>query len=164
MVRLKSRYILFEILYPNMDESEHFEDNFSMKNILLRHNKVTPEEITNRVIIQDIRRSLQLNFGDYGSGKASSLLQLKYFSNMTSTGILRCHREDIDLILSALMLIKKLDNRIPIIFNPVKISGTMKKIEQFAIRRSHKLMTLMQKDTSVSMNIFKDVTVDDNND
>lgn len=147
MVRLKSRYILFEVLYPF--ESSSLEEDVSLcsrKDILLSHHQVSPAEINIKLLLQEIRRSLQLNFGDYGSGKATSLLQVKYFSNMTSTGILRCHREDCDLVLTALTLMDKLGTVENIIINPVKVSGTIKKMEQYAGRRSQKLLSIIKQD------------------
>ncbi|QID83185.1 RNA-binding protein pop5 [Saccharomyces pastorianus] len=153
MVRLKSRYILFEILYPPTDIS--VEESLSKGDILLSHHRASPAEVSIKAIIQEIRRSLSLNLGDYGSAKCSSLLQLKYFSNRTSTGIIRCHREDCDLVIMALMLMSKIGDVGGLIVNPVKVSGTIKKIEQFAIRRNSKILNLIKCDNEFLINDFK---------
>ncbi|CAI1792028.1 hypothetical protein SEUBUCD646_0A00440 [Saccharomyces eubayanus] len=153
MVRLKSRYILFEILYPPADIS--VEESLSKGDILLSHHRASPAEVSIKAIIQEIRRSLSLNLGDYGSAKCSSLLQLKYFSNRTSTGIIRCHREDCDLVIMALMLMSKIGDVGGLIVNPVKVSGTIKKIEQFAIRRNSKILNLIKCDNEFLINDFK---------
>ena len=142
MVRLKSRYILFEILYPPTDIS--VEESLSKGDILLSHHRASPAEVSIKAIIQEIRRSLSLNLGDYGSAKCNSLLQLKYFSNKTSTGIIRCHREDCDLVIMALMLMSKIGDVDGLIVNPVKVSGTIKKIEQFAMRRNSKILNIIK--------------------
>lgn len=164
MVRLKSRYILFEILYPNsrdpVDQNQQLDASLK-RDILIRHHQASPSDITIKTIIQEIRRSLKLNFGDYGSGKAGSLLQVKYFSNMTSTGIIRCHREDCDLVTNALVLMNKISNTENIIFNPVKISGTIKKIEEYAIRRSKKLVIIMQQEEKSSIDDFRNISDDE---
>ncbi|KAG0668058.1 hypothetical protein C6P45_005109 [Maudiozyma exigua] len=142
MVRLKSRYVLFEITYP----SQTLTNNDCKQNLLLLKHKSSPKQINSKIIMQEIRRSLQLYLGDYGYGKVNSLLQLKYFSNNTSTGILRCHREDIDLLLTALFYINKLGDNTnnnyigKLVINPIKISGTIKKMEQFIIKRNDRLL------------------------
>lgn len=143
MVRLKSRYILFEVIYPPNLLID--SDSLSKRDIVLSHHKASPPEVSAKSIMQEIRRSLQTNFGDYGAGRVGSLLQVKYFSNNTSTGILRCLREDCDLLVAALVLINKINDVDGLIVNPVKISGTIKKIEQFSIRRSDKLLSLINK-------------------
>ena len=93
--------------------------------ILLDAHKVSPQEISAKSIVQELRNSLRLNFGDYGAARANSLLQIKYFSNSTSTGIIRCLREDVDLVLLALFFINSV-NGSNLIVNPVKVSGTIK--------------------------------------
>lgn len=151
MVRLKTRYILFEVILSphliNVDENEDQINtvHFTKHNILLSHHRPCPKEISNKTLLQEIRHSLQLNFGDYGLGKVGSLLQLKYFSNNTGTGILRCHREDVDTLVTALTLINRIGEVSNVIINPVKVSGTIKKIEQHSMRRSSKLISLLNK-------------------
>lgn len=166
MVRLKSRYILFEVLYPAAEINSHNCDDL----ILINH-KSSPVEISIKEIIHEIRRSLQQNFGDYGYGKVNSLLQIKYFSNNTSTGIIRCHREDADLLILSLFYINKIGNINNITINPIKISGTIKKIEQYSIRRSNKLLSLIKKYDKLNksdnvFNFFKDdfnnIEIDEN--
>lgn len=155
MVRLKSRYVLFELLYPPIKESEYERaDGIDTEEqvILLNHYRGTPSFVTAQVLIKELRRVLQFNFGDYGSGKLNSLLQLKYFSNTTSTGIFRCHREDVDLLLATLTLCDRVGELNGIIINPIKISGTIKKIENFSINRNHKLMdTIKQNNRSYDL-------------
>lgn len=167
MVRLKSRYVLFEvILSPHIshvdeDEREHETSPFTRHNILLSHHRPCPKEISIKTLIQEIRHSLQLNFGDYGSGKIGSLLQLKYFSNNTGTGIIRCHREDVDTLVASMTLINKVGDIENIIINPVKVSGTIKKIEQYSIRRSSKLLSLLnksRKQTALKVNLIDNFT------
>ncbi|SCW01387.1 LAFE_0D11452g1_1 [Lachancea fermentati] len=150
MVRLKSRYILFEILYPSPDPRFSEDDSEpTVKDIMLQHHKTSPANLTTKSIVQELRKTLQYNFGDYGSGKATSLLQIKYFSNRTSTGIIRCSREDYELVVTALTLMNRIGDFDGIIINPVKISGTIKKIEQYAIRRNTKLLRILNRQDSV---------------
>lgn len=162
MVRLKSRYVLFEIIYPvSSNYMEQAASASSRKEILLSHHQVSPAEITIKLLLQEIRRSLQTNFGDYGCGKATSLLQVKYFSNMTSTGILRCHREDCDLVLTSLTLMTKIGTVDSIILVPIKVSGTIKKIEEYAGRRSEKILSVIKRTDKRLINDFGAITEDD---
>ncbi|QLG73180.1 hypothetical protein HG535_0E02640 [Zygotorulaspora mrakii] len=160
MVRLKSRYILFEIVYPTGTDSitSSLETG---KDIFLRHHQITPPDISSKTLLQEIRKSLQLNFGDYGLGKVSSLLQVKYFSNMTSTGILRCHREDCDLLVMALFLMKKISNTDRVIVNPIKVSGTIKKIEEYSCRRNQRLLSIIKQDYECRVDDFTCISEDE---
>ncbi|SCU91024.1 LADA_0F07668g1_1 [Lachancea dasiensis] len=144
MVRLKSRYILFEVLYPAPDCPEERPFSNSRKDILIRHHRASPAQISHKTIIQELRRTLQHNFGDYGIGRVNSLLQIKYFSNRTSTGIIRCSREEYDLVLIALMFINRIDDVEGLVVNPTKVSGTIKRVEQYAIRRNERLLAVIK--------------------
>lgn len=163
MVRLKTRYILFEVLYPcEAPEAKESDESRALNtDILLRHHRVSPSQISSKTISQEIRRSLQTNFGDYGLGKAGSMLQIKYFSNRTSTGIIRCHREDTDLVIMALCLTNRIGDVDSLILNPVKVSGTIKKVEQYAIRRSHRFLTAVQRNDKDMLDDFTNVATNE---
>ncbi|SCU84605.1 LANO_0C01860g1_1 [Lachancea nothofagi CBS 11611] len=164
MVRLKSRYILFEVLYPEADTLDGTLKGRGNKDILLQHHRVSPGQITTKTIIYELRRVLQFNFGDYGAGKVNSLLQVKYFSNRTSTGIIRCSREDYELVIIALMLMNKLDEVEGLIINPVKVSGTIKRIEQHAIRRNERLLAIIHDNKERATEHFDSISDDDTED
>lgn len=83
---------------------------------------------------------------------------------MTSTGILRCHREDSDLVITALTLISKIGTIDNVIVNPVKVSGTIKKIEDYAGRRSEKLLSVIKRDDKRLIDDFTTVTEDNDED
>ncbi|KAH3902868.1 related to Ribonucleases P/MRP protein subunit POP5 [Saccharomycodes ludwigii] len=134
MVRFKSRYVLFEIIYPLTEEVDM--SGLSSNDIKLLFHKYTPTEVTPKVIMTDLKKIIQLYFGDVGLGHSTSMFQLKYFSNKTSTGIIRCSREDCGYIISGLTLMTKLGAQKNMIVNVIKVSGTMKKIEEFAIKWS----------------------------
>ncbi|CAR27689.1 hypothetical protein ZYGR_0N01740 [Zygosaccharomyces rouxii] len=163
MVRLKTRYILFEVLYPcdTPQAKQSSESRAINTGILLRHHRVSPSQISAKTIAQEVRRSLQTNFGDYGLGKAGSLLQVKYFSNRTSTGIIRCHREDTDLVLMALCLTNRIGEVDSLILNAVKVSGTIKKVEQYAIRRSQRFLAAVQRNDKDILDDFTNVTANE---
>lgn len=142
MVRLKTRYILFELLFPP-SSTEDYNNNAEgddINDLALAVHRPSPQDINIKVINNEIRRSLQLNFGDFGISKVMSLLHIKYFSNMTSTGIIRCLREDLDIVLAALALFDGVGEHKDVIMVPLKVSGTIKKIEQYAIKRNNQLV------------------------
>lgn len=66
-------------------------------------------------------------------------MTLKYFSNKTSTGIIRCGRGQFETIVAAMSLVTKIEDQ-NITFNCVHVSGTIKKCEEFSIKRSRELM------------------------
>lgn len=150
MVRVKHRYILFEIIYPPMnnnnsnkaspiDLEEVTQFTSSERNALLALHRASPSNINHKTILHAIRKSLQEHYGDFGSGSAGMLMTLKYFSNKTSTGIIRCGRGQFETIVAAMSLVTKIEDQ-NITFNCVHVSGTIKKCEEFSIKRSRELM------------------------
>ncbi|KAH3680808.1 hypothetical protein WICMUC_000159 [Wickerhamomyces mucosus] len=152
MVRLKSRYILFDIIYPPNPNKEL--SNYSLKNSLTTLHAVSnsnPKEILNL-----LRKNIELNYGDYGAGLINYSLMVKYFSNKTSTGIIRCSRENHELVTGALLMINQINDR-NCIFRVIHISGTIKKCEDYAIERNKKLMKLLEsKEFDEVINIDED--------
>ncbi|KAH3671574.1 hypothetical protein OGAPHI_000277 [Ogataea philodendri] len=134
MVRLKSRYLLFEILDPEPGET-FYEDR---KNAILALHRPCDPKITPKLLVQEIRKSLQTNFGDYGLSTAGSL-SIKYFSNRTCTGIIRVHRENARHVVAALTFISQLRGQ-DVIIKCSSISGSIKKCEDRAIQISKSLM------------------------
>lgn len=149
MVRLKQRYILFDILYPptsgNSVSGElvgRFSD--SPEDTFLALHQSSPAQITQKSILQAIRKVILEVYGEYGAGTAGGQLQLKYFSNKTSTGILRCGRLNYQMVIAALTLMNRLENR-DVIIRGVHISGTIKKCEQHSIRRNKDMITQLSR-------------------
>ncbi|CCH47123.1 Ribonuclease P/MRP protein subunit [Wickerhamomyces ciferrii] len=135
MVRLKARYILFDVIYPNLEKEQ---ENYLKKTCLLQHHS-TSQNVNLRALSELVKRNIQLLFGDQGYGTAGISIIVKYFSQKTSTGIIRCSREYYKLICAALTIINKLNGK-DVIFRIIKISGTIRKCEQSAIDRNKKLM------------------------
>ncbi|ODV83505.1 hypothetical protein CANARDRAFT_191358, partial [[Candida] arabinofermentans NRRL YB-2248] len=136
MVRLKTRYILFEILYP---ERSVTSDSYSSrsKTILALH-QPTQSSINARILVSLIRSSLSLNFGDIGAASAVSM-SLKYFSNKTSTGIIRINRDNYRYIIGALTLIDEIGGE-KVIVRCVSVSGSIKKCEDKSVEISKRMM------------------------
>lgn len=138
MVRLKSRYILFEIIYPPTLTNP--PPTYSLKTSLKLHHQTS--SISGRDLLQLIKNSLNETYGDFGSGLHASSLMLKYFSPRTSTGILRTPRDNFELIVGTLMMIKAVQGR-DCIINVIHVSGTIKMCQEFIISNNKKLMKLM---------------------
>ncbi|CAI5758543.1 unnamed protein product [Candida verbasci] len=150
MVRVKHRYILFEILYPpttneRVTPREDFEAfSTAEQNALFTLHQRAPSTINHKSIMNSIRRSLQDHYGDVGAGSAGMLMNLKYFSNKTSTGIIRCGRAQSDTIIGAMTLIERIDNCY-LTFQTLHVSGTIKKCEEYSITRTKQIMCRIGK-------------------
>lgn len=143
MVRIKQRYILFEVLTPPTEETwQTFSE--SVDSALLHLHQVSSEEINPKRLVQVIRQVLQDHYGDYGAGSAGSLLVVKYFSPRTSTGIIRCGRQHVEMIVAVLALITRLGEK-EVIMRSVHVSGTIKKCEVESIKRDKKNILCLQK-------------------
>ncbi|WBW74706.1 RNase P and RNase MRP subunit Pop5 [Schizosaccharomyces osmophilus] len=123
MVRFKSRYLLFEVLYPQ-DKQFHEFSTIPSDNA-----------ITSSGLSKLLRNTIAENFGDVGIGKVASSLSVKYFSPSTSTGILRVSRQHFRLAWAALCFLRELNGK-PVVIRVVRVSGTIKKAELAAIDRN----------------------------
>ncbi|KAH3686519.1 hypothetical protein WICPIJ_002497 [Wickerhamomyces pijperi] len=139
MVRLKSRYILFEIIYPPTS-TNITTTSYSLKTSLKLHHQTST--ISGRELLQLIRTTLNETYGDFGSGLHASSMNVKYFSPRTSTGILRTARDNFELIIGTLMMIRSVQGKNCIV-NVIHVSGTIKMCQDFLIAKNKKLMKLM---------------------
>ncbi|CDO55859.1 hypothetical protein DV113_002424 [Geotrichum candidum] len=167
MVRLKSRYVLFELLYPdglttpatprpqskgegddsyydnNNDDDDKNSAARNANTILTSQRLRQPSRVDAKQVVAAVRAEIATLLGDYGAGSVASTLQLKYFSRTTSVGIIRVAREKVRLVWAALSYIQRLDNR-PVIVRVVRVSGTVKKCEQAAIKRDLELISAVE--------------------
>lgn len=74
---------------------------------------------------------------------------VKYLSNATSTCILQCSRDHYRLVWAALTMMDRVPTKrgpgSPCVFRIVRVSGTIKQVEQEAVRRA-RLLVLAAKD------------------
>lgn len=119
MVRLKTRYILFQLRHAGEGESGFTTSAKS--------------------IISTIRLSMMKNFGDIGVSDTLTTFAIKYFSTTTMVGILRVHFESVERVLAAMFFIQALDGR-EIIFESIGVSGSISKCERRAIERNKKFI------------------------
>ncbi|KAI1877117.1 uncharacterized protein JN550_001189 [Neoarthrinium moseri] len=135
MVRIKERYLLVNILYPSEIGSKPNLPDAVMVN------QPTSDRLTHGQLIREIRAEVASLFGDYGSGAVSSL-QIKYLSTATSTFILRVNRAHYRLVWTALTMMDHIPTRDGKLctYRVVHVSGTIRRVEEEAIRRARDLM------------------------
>ncbi|KAI5848278.1 RNase P and RNase MRP subunit [Tricharina praecox] len=128
MVRYKARYLLFNILYPPNTMSPSTSTHIDF---LAPTPSVSPSELA--ALIRD---SLLREFGDHGAGIAGNL-SVKYFSPVTSTGIVRVSREHVRLVWAALTYLPEVRGK-RVVVRVVHCAGTIKKAERRAVGRAGK--------------------------
>ncbi|KAI0437377.1 Rpp14 family protein [Xylaria telfairii] len=156
MVRIKERYLLVNILYPT-----ELGTRANLPDVVVL-NQPTTGELTPIVLLRAIRAEVAALFGDYGSGALEGggfsgnpylcvpitaqvitrLYIVKYLSPATSTFILRIARASYRFVWAALSLMNSVPvkNGKPCVFRVVRVSGTIRKAEEEAIRRARKLI------------------------
>ncbi|KAL4990137.1 Rpp14/Pop5 family-domain-containing protein [Aspergillus falconensis] len=163
MVRVKHRYLLVEILYPDPSSSPSLSSTTSFKNhgqqSQLRFHAPTSDALTPSLLAKMVRDEVAQMFGDWGIGRLGGVgaggVSVKYLSPATSTAIIRCPRASYRLVWTALTYIsrvpdlgganggksKRLDlanlSR-PCVFRVVRVSGTIKKAEEEAVVRARR--------------------------
>lgn len=121
MVRLKTRYILFQI---------HSES------------QTAP---TPKTIISTLRLSLSKNYGDKGLADSITSFIIKYFSPKTGTGILRCHFDAVENVLGAMFFVQTLDGK-NVVLEAIGVSGSISKAERRAIRRNKDMIRRLKNE------------------
>lgn len=119
MVRLKTRYILFQIRHAGEGDV-----GFA----------TSPKSI-----ISTIRLSMMKNFGDVGVSETLTTFAVKYFSKTTMVGILRVHYESVERVLAAMFFIQAIDGK-EVIMESVGVSGSISKCERRAIERNKRFI------------------------
>lgn len=145
MVRIKHRYLLIQILYPSLQTK-----NPEAPDPVHFHAPTAPH-ITSSTLIHLLRTQVSLLFGDYGSGVLAAGFSIKYFSNATSTAIVRCPRAHYRLAWAALTFVTELPGAtkgssegVRCVFRVVRVSGTIKKVEEEAVRRARRMISAVQ--------------------
>ncbi|EOA86891.1 RNA-binding protein pop5 [Exserohilum turcicum] len=138
MVRVKNRYLVVNLLYPEPSA----KSKTPLPDLVQMHSP-TPDALKPGFIVRMIRDGVEELFGDYGSGMVSSGLKVNYYSPSTSTAIIRCPRDHYEMVWAALTyttrLPRPLDN-IPVVIRVVRVSGTIKKAEEEVIRQSQDIV------------------------
>ncbi|CZS99863.1 hypothetical protein WAI453_003510 [Rhynchosporium graminicola] len=146
MVRLKHRYLLVNILYPAVEKNQS-QSTSKVPDVVV-FNQPTSSSLTNQNLLRGLRAEISSTFGDFGMGAVSESLTVKYLSPATSTFILRVSRAHYRIVWAALSLMKS----VPIqdgkkcVFRVVRVSGTIRKAEEEAIRRARDLILKAQRE------------------
>ena len=155
MVRLKHRYILFDILYPppsdprtGSQREKFLTFSDSPKQTLLSLHQVSPLSISARSISSLLKKVIETHYGELGSGTVGLLIIVKYFSNKTSTGIIRCSRLNFQQVVAALALVTKVDNY-DAVMRCVHVSATIRKCEEYSIKRNRELIVKLGQDKTM---------------
>ncbi|KAE8356342.1 Rpp14/Pop5 family-domain-containing protein [Aspergillus coremiiformis] len=158
MVRVKHRYLLLDILYP--DPSSWPSSTAPKKAPLqtqsqLRIHSPTSNALTPSLLAKTVREGVADLFGDWGVGRLGGVgaggVSVKYLSPATSTAIIRCPRASYRLVWMALTYMSCVPEiegsrskwsdvamTRPCVFRVVRVSGTMRKAEEEAIRRARR--------------------------
>ncbi|RDL39827.1 Uncharacterized protein BP5553_04167 [Venustampulla echinocandica] len=146
MVRLKNRYLLVNILYPELEKTTTPKSNAVSDVVAI--NQPTTNALTQHALLKGIRSQILELFGDYGSGAVSESLCVKYLSPATSTFILRVSRAHYRIAWAALSFMR----RVPVkdgkdcVFRVVRVSGTIRKAEEEAIRRAKEIIVKAKRE------------------
>ncbi|KAJ2689833.1 RNA-binding protein pop5 [Coemansia spiralis] len=132
MVRLKNRYICFELQpQTQVDGPDSLERAATSQR--------SSESFSIKGIHGFVREQVKLNFGDSGAGLVLSGLQVKYFSSQTRMGIMRVPRDHCQMVSASLALATQVSKR-PCTIRVRHVSGTIKKCQRAAIRTDRELI------------------------
>ncbi|KAI5195245.1 hypothetical protein E4T39_08294 [Aureobasidium subglaciale] len=148
MVRLKHRYLLVNVLYPEPETPTKHTTKDGQVPDVVSFRRPSSDKLNAQLLARMIRDGVTELFGDYGSGMiASSLVDskkevdcslVKYLSPATSTAIVRVSRAHYRLVWAALSFVTHLPRPVDqaCVIQVVRVSGTIRKAEEEAIRRA----------------------------
>ncbi|KAL2870654.1 Rpp14/Pop5 family protein [Aspergillus lucknowensis] len=162
MVRVKHRYLLVNILYPEPSASPSSSSTAVSKTHAqqsqLRIHAPTSDALTPSLLARMIRDEVAEIFGDWGIGRLGGVgaggVSVKYLSSATSTAIIRCPRASYRLVWTALTYMDRVPEineggksgrrggqaplTRPCVFRVLRVSGTIRKAEEEAVRRARR--------------------------
>ncbi|KAK6331680.1 hypothetical protein TWF718_002226 [Orbilia javanica] len=146
MVRVKQRYLLFTILYPSSPQSttNNGSNSSSKPTQSMIFHSPSPANLTRTSLASIIRSSISNNFGDWGIGQCGSFA-VKYFSQATSTGILRITRDNYRTLWAALTYVRELCGQ-PAVIKVVRVSGTIRKAELEAVKLAEETIRRVKRE------------------
>ncbi|KAL9109174.1 MAG: hypothetical protein Q9227_006099 [Pyrenula ochraceoflavens] len=184
MVRLKHRYLLLSILYPPTTSTpappSSKNPNASLATQLQTH-APTPPTFTAATLLRLLRAQISALFGDYGVGTLGGALNVKYFSNATSTAIVRCPRDGWRMVGAAVAAITEIPG--PgrdgggkgkgCVVRVLRVCGTIRKAEEEGVKRARILVGQVKslgmgnhqgEDAAGGEDLQMDVNVDEDED
>ena len=125
-MRFKNRYLLVEVLLMDHDG-----------NAVRKYDAVTPQAIG-----EAVRREIALNFGELGTARCTSSLNVKYYHAATGLVILRCARETARDVWCSVTSVSSLA-RTPALLRVVHSAGTIRSCRKAAIEHSRRALRLL---------------------
>ncbi|GBC04741.1 hypothetical protein RclHR1_05840002 [Rhizophagus clarus] len=135
MVRLKNRWLLFEVI---------FEDNSHLHSSSSFSSSRKQEALSTRDVYSAIKDSVQINFGDYGVGCIAASISVKYFSPFTNIGVLRISRDHYHIVWGAMTFITQIKTRRCLI-RVLHLGGTIKQCQLSAINYDRDQILLLKR-------------------
>ncbi|KAI9375513.1 Rpp14/Pop5 family-domain-containing protein [Aspergillus egyptiacus] len=157
MVRVKHRYLLIDILYPDPTSWPSSRKARDAKQAQLAIHAPTSDALTPSLLAKMVRDEVAEIFGDWGVGRLGGVgaggVSVKYLSPATSTAIIRCPRASYRLVWAALTYMSRVPEMSdagyskradaakltrPCVFRVIRVSGTIRKAEEEAVRRARR--------------------------
>ncbi len=144
MVRIKHRYLLINILFPDSPLTNKTTPSNATPPAYVTFRSPIPSQLNPGLFISHLRNSIATHFGDSGLGLTTGSLKVVYLSPATSTAIVRCPRQHYRIVWAALTYINELPGvrrGVPgkqCVVQVVGVSGTIRKSEEELLRRARK--------------------------
>ncbi|KAJ9613007.1 RNA-binding protein pop5 [Cladophialophora chaetospira] len=159
MVRIKHRYLLFNILYPPASPPSLKPTDSDSPPYYVLFSRASPSHLNASLVSTLVRAEIHTLFGDHGLSVTQSSLRVVYFSPTTSTGILRVPRAHFRMVWAALSFVTGIPgdrerggrggrdgrsrqpvetNITPCVIRVVRVSGTIRKSEEELLRRARR--------------------------
>ena len=154
MVRIKHRYLLINILYPSPSEAKPSRPSSSARPEeplpwTIQFRRPTSDKFSSAILHRMIKEGVAELFGDYGAGMIAGSLQIKYCSAATSTAIIRVARAHYRMVWAALTFVTSLPKQgggEECVVQVVRVSGTIKKSEEEAVRRARGVIKRIRRE------------------
>jgi ribonuclease P/MRP protein subunit POP5 len=153
MVRIKHRYLLFNILYPSPSPPANSTTTGTQTTsppAYILFSRPSPSHLSAPLLSTLVRHELHTLFGDHGLSVTQAALRVVYFSPATSTGILRVPRAHFRMVWAALAFITAIPAERErggrgtrgaerqCVIRVVRVSGTIRKSEEELLRRARR--------------------------
>ncbi|KIW60256.1 hypothetical protein PV05_00488 [Exophiala xenobiotica] len=141
MVRIKHRYLLFNVLYPATTPTPPSSQTTPSYVLFSRP---SPPHLNARLLLSTLRSTIQSLFGDHGLSVVQSSLRVIYFSPSTSTVILRVPRAHFRLVWASLTFMDTIpgpDRKsapVQCVIRVTRVSGTIRKSEEELLRQARR--------------------------
>ncbi|KAL5341175.1 Rpp14/Pop5 family-domain-containing protein [Aspergillus crustosus] len=169
MVRVKHRYLLLDILYPDPSSSPSSASRKTnnAEQSQIRIHAPTSDALTPSLLAKMVRDEVAEIFGDWGVGRLGGVgaggVSVKYLSPATSTAIIRCPRASYRLVWTALTYLSRVPEindtgrsrpsnlTRPCVFRVIRVSGTIRKAEEEAVKRARREIVRLRGEEEVDV-------------